>query len=299
MCAMRWIAYLTVPGGSTNIHTWEILDAAAPRRGGGMLASSNAATLRPLAAAAVTVAWMIGAPRLHARVVPAGPQGFFGDWREVYPDGTHRTSSSFFSTALDGTISIVGSDDGNLFWTLHGTVEDWATRRLVVDFSAKVLPNGYTGPRNLGGQYVGDRITWDDGNQWLKEEAPPWQKLHFVAGRSALQGIFKLGTTACPADAAACKASFSGMRMISDADGVRRDNHLTIIGSDDARHFWKLGGSLDRSSGRLVVDFSAIGGSNQTGVYDASSGALTWDHEEPAWQLVAPEGPRVLWPSSA
>lgn len=182
---------------------------------------------------------------------------------------------------------------------LRGTLEDWATGRLVVDFSAKVLPNGYTGPQNLGGYYVGDRIKWDDGNQWLKEIEPPWRRLRAITGRIALEGVFEVGA-ACAASASTCdKTSFSGLRMLSDADGVERGHHLTVIGSDDGMTFWKVGGTVERSSGRLVVDFSQVGGGNKTGMYERDRGTIRWDDDgkDANWQLVAPQGPTVLWPS--
>ena len=55
-------------------------------------------------------------------------QGFFSDWQQTYPSGSHRTSAAFISdkmgTTPGGELSLVGSDDGVTFWTLHGRFAD-------------------------------------------------------------------------------------------------------------------------------------------------------------------------------
>ena len=76
---------------------------------------------------------------------------------------------------------VLGSDDGLHFWTLHG---EWtgeagsASASLVVD----VAPIG--GPRNLPGVWFGDRIAWQDGNEWTVS-APPCAVRALAAGAAA------------------------------------------------------------------------------------------------------------------
>ena len=50
-------------------------------------------------------------------------EGFFSDWSESYPDGRRRTSGGLFSST-NGRITVVGSDDGDHFWTLQGEYID-------------------------------------------------------------------------------------------------------------------------------------------------------------------------------
>ena len=63
------------------------------------------------------------------------------------------------------TLTMVGSDDGAAFWSLHGRFVDKAAGKLVVDFS----PKG--GPSDLSGVWAkacdgSVAITWSDGNIW-------------------------------------------------------------------------------------------------------------------------------------
>merc|ERR1712166_267444 len=62
-------------------------------------------------------------------------------------------------------ITIVGSDDGIVFWTLFGEWLNPTTGELTVDFS----PKG--GPADLRGVYTyvaggAGKITWSDNNIW-------------------------------------------------------------------------------------------------------------------------------------
>ena len=92
--------------------------------------------------------------------------GFFSDWTEwSLSPGRLRTTGAFLSDAEGLSPSkhftLVGSDDGDAFWTLHGHFAGGAHDEFVVDFS----PKG--GPPSLGGRCDGaDRILWADGNSW-------------------------------------------------------------------------------------------------------------------------------------
>ena len=95
--------------------------------------------------------------------------GFFSDWTEwSLSPGRLRTTGAFLSDAEGLSPSkhftLVGSDDGDAFWTLHGHFAGGAHDEFVVDFS----PKG--GPPSLGGRCDGaDRILWADGNSWWRE----------------------------------------------------------------------------------------------------------------------------------
>ena len=97
-------------------------------------------------------------------------QGFFSDWREwSNVPGQLRTTGAFISDA-DGAsqpsqeINLVGSDEGDKFWSLRGRFTDSARSKFIVDFS----PKG--GPANLFGYCSGaDQIRWADGNSWWRE----------------------------------------------------------------------------------------------------------------------------------
>mmetsp|Transcript_774 Transcript_774/g.1230 ORF Transcript_774/g.1230 Transcript_774/m.1230 type:complete len:133 (-) Transcript_774:79-477(-) len=55
--------------------------------------------------------------------------------------------------------------------------------------------------------------------------------------------------------------SFAGTRMISDECGDTPGTRITLVGSDDGTAFWMLTGEfVDKSSGKITVDFSPKGG---------------------------------------
>lgn len=92
-----------------------------------------------------------------------------------YTDPNHFKEGSFAGTrmvsdvqgeARSNDIALVGSDDGDTFWTLHGRFTSEARRELFIDFS----PKG--GPK-LGGTYEDGRIEYDDGNAWSRLNQPP------------------------------------------------------------------------------------------------------------------------------
>ena len=91
------------------------------------------------------------------------------DWEQRHPDGSPRTSAGIFRISLSGLVSVIGSDDGITFWTMHGARtgdSGRASAGIVVDFA----PKG--GPPDLPGVWFGDRIAWQDGNVWSARNVP-------------------------------------------------------------------------------------------------------------------------------
>lgn len=92
----------------------------------------------------------------------------------LYTDPNHFKQGSFAGTRmvsdLKGTapsddITLVGSDDGLLFWTLSGKFTSKKDGSLEIDFS----PKG--GPK-LAATYVNGHIKYEDGNSWSHTPLP-------------------------------------------------------------------------------------------------------------------------------
>jgi len=150
--------------------------------------------------------------------------------------------------APSSDITLVGSDDGETFWTLHGTFTSAARSALVIDFS----PKG--GPAGLMGAYVGGRITFQDGNQWSKLAAPEAALVTVQGGGVDLGGFYtdpnhyKQGT-------------FAGTRMVSGLQGDAPSESVMLVGSDDGAAFWTiLGHFTSEAHDALEIDFSPKGG---------------------------------------
>ena len=63
---------------------------------------------------------------------------------------------------FDDEIVLIGTDDGEEYWSLKGKYVDESAGQFVIDFS----PKG--GPSDLEGVYQNGLITWSDGNVWTK-----------------------------------------------------------------------------------------------------------------------------------
>ena len=63
--------------------------------------------------------------------------------------------------------ALVGSDDGQTFWSLRGTWTSRAKGEIQIDFS----PKG--GPAHLAGTVQSNGIRWSEGNFWSKLTSPP------------------------------------------------------------------------------------------------------------------------------
>lgn len=81
------------------------------------------------------------------------PNTFVGD----YADPNHPGMPRKISLGAKGALTIKGSDDGEAFWELAGTVSG---PNVLIDFS----PKG--GPKDLVGKWDGSGIIFPDGNKW-------------------------------------------------------------------------------------------------------------------------------------
>eukprot|EP01006_Ploeotia_vitrea_P044723 TRINITY_DN66857_c0_g3_i1.p1 TRINITY_DN66857_c0_g3~~TRINITY_DN66857_c0_g3_i1.p1 ORF type:complete len:239 (-),score=17.15 TRINITY_DN66857_c0_g3_i1:367-999(-) len=100
------------------------------------------------------------------------PMWVLSDLGGFYTDPNHYKPGTFAGTRMisDKTgnrpgmgLTLVGSDDGKLFWTLHGEFTNKTSGALTVDFS----PKG--GPSDLTGTFAKGKITWQDGNKWVRK----------------------------------------------------------------------------------------------------------------------------------
>jgi len=190
--------------------------------------------------------------------------GYFRDPKH-YKEGTFAGSRFVTSEAGDKespNITMIGSDDGASFWTIHG-VATQSRCDISVDFS----PKG--GPAALSGKYELQTraIVWADGNYWNQLNIPDFG--FRLATDSSIGGVWE--------DPNHLKRhSWSGFRMISDEEGDKEGDGLTLIGSDDGSHFWMLRGKYtSKADGAITVDFSPKGGpASLTGT--VKDGAITW-----------------------
>jgi len=185
-----------------------------------------------------------------------------------YVDPNHYKKGTFAGTRMlsmrkgdtvSDEITLVGSDDGESFWTLRGRIT--SKGKFVIDFS----PKG--GPADLHGAFSQDRLTFSDGNAWSRLRSPDCD----AAGcASSAQGHLD-GFYTDPNHYR--KGSFAGVRMISNKEGDLATGRITLVGSDDGVLFWTLHGKLTHETeGGLVIDFSPKGGpANLAATFSGSS----------------------------
>lgn len=209
--------------------------------------------------------------------------GYFRDPNH-YKEGTFAGSRFVTSETGDkesNDITLIGSDDGTSFWTIHGTAAQGRCK-INVDFS----PKG--GPAELAGKYEPNTlaIVWADGNYWSQLKIPDFA-LSKATG-SSIDGFYE--------DPNHIKRhSWAGTRMISDAEGSTEGDGLTLIGSDDGASFWMLKGKYtSKADGKITVDFSPKGGpSGLSGT--VSDGAIKWsDGNEWKKMVTTEEGTHVV-----
>jgi len=189
--------------------------------------------------------------------------GYFRDPKH-YKEGSFAGSRFVTSETGDKEgkdITLIGSDDGETFWTIHG--EAAQTRCAInVDFS----PKG--GPAVLSGKYEPETlaIVWSDNNYWDQLKIPDFA-LSKATG-SSIGGLYQ--------DPNHLKRhSWSGFRMISDEQGDTKTDGLTLVGSDDGTHFWMLKGAKGPSDNMITIDFSPKGGpASLKGT--VADGAIKW-----------------------
>lgn len=172
-----------------------------------------------------------------------------------------RMISDIMGDTPSTRLTLIGSDNGEDFWTIYGNWTDKANGIFTVEFSATL--------GKISGKLSSGTISWKSGEVWTRMGAPAFQTDVDASGKKTIAGFyhdpnhFKEG-------------SWGGTRMISDDYGSLPTNTLTLIGSDDGVKFWTiLGQWTDKSKGELSVDFSPKGGPPRlAGVL--SSGRITW-----------------------
>eukprot|EP00992_Anisonema_acinus_P009619 TRINITY_DN5816_c0_g1_i1.p1 TRINITY_DN5816_c0_g1~~TRINITY_DN5816_c0_g1_i1.p1 ORF type:complete len:245 (-),score=56.39 TRINITY_DN5816_c0_g1_i1:73-753(-) len=108
-------------------------------------------------------------PKNSAMLAAASVEGFYTDPNHYKPGtfaGTRMISDRFGDDPIRN-ITLVGSDNGEMFWTLLGTWVNKEKGSLVVNFA----PKG--GPADFPGVATGSSILWKDGNKWVRHATPP------------------------------------------------------------------------------------------------------------------------------
>lgn len=188
-----------------------------------------------------------------------------------YKEGTFAGSRFVTTKAGDketDDITLIGSDDGVNFWTLHG--KQAQTRcDIVVDFS----PKG--GPASLSGRYEPETkaIVWSDTNFWNEINIPDFAWGTDSATDKEIAGVYWGSDSIKP-------KTWAGVRMISDSEGDKKGDDLTLIGTDDGKSFWMLKGkstgTVDGKAG-ITVDFSPVGGAiSSSGTF--ANGEISWKY---------------------
>lgn len=191
------------------------------------------------------------------------------------------------SNQSSSTITIIGTDDGETWYTIYGHFVDDSSRRLVVDFS----PIG--GPAARAGIADNGMIHWDDGGWWTRTlNAPPAAALAVTnATHAGVEGPFqdfKLASTPSNGSILAYNGAWTApppypggnLRIFSDRFGNAPSvtgSRITVVGTDTpgGELWWVLTGRwLDRPAGILSIDFAAKGGHVEPGASAASSASL-------------------------
>ena len=221
-------------------------------------------------------------------------QGFFLD-RAHHVPGSWKGVRIIAGEPAGTTITVMGTDDGETFWIVYGTIEREKNfpeeKPVSIDFS----PKG--GPADITATWVPalSTLTFFDGNTWVRVDtlfapAGPDFGPRLIAEPSAageLQGVFADHKEYSPN-----ANSFAGLRFISDAspNGAESSgNAVTLIGCDDGVSFWLLSG-VKRAGGSLRIDFSPKGGPpDLTTNWDAAAGVLSFSDGN-HWDRVAQKG---------
>lgn len=164
-------------------------------------------------------------------------------------------------------ITIMGTDDGATFWNVRGNWTDKDNGVFVAHFEHR----GF-GFNNLEGTLSDDGIAWN-ASQSQSLNSTSWevvQKPDVKLMASELTVLSKPGGL-YKDDTKYVEGTFQGVRMIADNYWP----NITIMGTDDGTHFWKVEGRWDFEPGQFVVDFSPMDGPrNVTGTPNGN--VLLW-----------------------
>jgi hypothetical protein len=188
---------------------------------------------------------------------------------------------------LTKKLHIIGSDDGDMFWNVHGEWTDEDTGKFVAYFSHIGM-----GRQDDHGTLSEAGIAWNStGKSWAPSQKPAsdltpatFSDANKVGGLYAEKTIYKKG-----------QDSFAGVRII----GANYFPNITIVGTDDGATFWSIIGKWDKTPGQFRADFTPIrpGDMNTTGKVDQN--AILWGDGQ-WWQRegIAAGAPTTAPPTS-
>lgn len=163
-------------------------------------------------------------------------------------------------------VTLVGSDDGNRFWSVQGRFTDLAAgdRALTIDFSP-------LGERALTCRLAAGRLVFDDGSSWARLSKPPPLRPSGAASGGSLGGVYTDPKHSVP-------GTFRGVRLVQTArDGSGSGAAFAVTGTDDGVSWWSVRGHTmsDRAASAVSIDFSPKGGpSTALATFAAETGTL-------------------------
>lgn len=287
-----------------------------------MLAWHSAPAARAVLAAALVLfgAALFGVASLRRgllrQVLPWSPlQGFYSDWRERAPPGygsKYRTAAALVASA-DDVITLVGSDDGVVFWTLRGRElhDDGGADHHGVRVS--FAPKG--GPADLSASVSSTTIAWEGAEGRSHRPKPMYETTTPIGGlftdperydlaKSLYAGQWVLSDGSvgfeCPVPeqdwlcVAVDQLAVYAMRKFAPRVISEPGERLRLVGSDDGAKFFVIDGRVDdRPSGAVVFDFSPTGGSaERRGI--VAGGRLAW-LDGPSWPRNPPVDELPSW----
>jgi len=170
-----------------------------------------------------------------------------------------------------GSIVLVSTDDGHIFWNVNATWSDRANGAFEANFSSKnCTPACENRAATLNGTSIYfDKTKDEPASTWTRMDKPLFKLVDAKPNTSGIGGLYKDPNHYTD-------GTWDGLRMIS-ADSFP---NIAIVGKDNTSdEFWTIPIVwLDYL--HLVADFSPKGGpANFTGYYNATLPGIVWADE--------------------
>jgi hypothetical protein len=177
----------------------------------------------------------------------------------VYSNSNFKASAMNFAglrSVSDGKVlTFVGSDDGKVFWNVHGKWTDKSKGEFIAFFSHRG-----DGHHDTTGKLSKDGISWNstEDKAWKPMTKPSFSlKQEPFAEPTLIGGLFV-------DPALFTNGSFKGTRMI----GADYFPNISIVGTDDGETFWFSKALWDGPNGQFIA---TMDGKNSSGIIESNS----------------------------